>query len=62
MAERQLEAGNVSELDRATEAATYQQAKLDLVREEVELLEAGTGGTGPATAGVRPAGRLRLHI
>jgi len=40
MSERQLEAGNVSELDRATEAATYQQAKLDLVREEVELLEA----------------------
>jgi cobalt-zinc-cadmium efflux system outer membrane protein len=40
MAERQLEAGNVSELDRATEAATYQQAKLDLVREEVEMLEA----------------------
>jgi cobalt-zinc-cadmium efflux system outer membrane protein len=38
--ERQLEAGNVSELDKATEAATYQQAKLDLAREEVELLEA----------------------
>jgi cobalt-zinc-cadmium efflux system outer membrane protein len=30
----------VSELDRATEAGTYQQAKLDLIREEVELLEA----------------------
>jgi outer membrane protein, heavy metal efflux system len=37
---RQLEAGNVSELDRATEAASYQQAKLDLAREEIELLEA----------------------
>jgi cobalt-zinc-cadmium efflux system outer membrane protein len=40
LSERQLEAGNVSELDRATEAATYQQAKLDLAREEVDLLEA----------------------
>jgi cobalt-zinc-cadmium efflux system outer membrane protein len=39
-AQRQLEAGNVSELDRATEAAAYQQAKLDLAREEVQLLEA----------------------
>jgi cobalt-zinc-cadmium efflux system outer membrane protein len=37
---RQLAAGNVSELDRATQAATYQQAKLDLTREEIELLEA----------------------
>lgn len=37
---RQLEAGNVSELDRATQAATYQQAKLDLAREEIALLEA----------------------
>jgi outer membrane protein, heavy metal efflux system len=37
---RQLEAGNVSELDKATAAATYQQAKLDLAREEVDLLEA----------------------
>ncbi|HVV51248.1 MAG TPA: TolC family protein [Polyangia bacterium] len=37
---RQLEAGNVSELDRATEAANYQQAKLDLAREEIDLLEA----------------------
>jgi len=40
LSQRQLEAGNVSELDRATEAATYQQAKLDLAREEVDLLEA----------------------
>ena len=37
---RQSEAGNISELDRATEAANYQQAKLDLAREEIELLEA----------------------
>ena len=37
---RQLEAGNVSELDRATEAASYQQAKLELAREEIDLLEA----------------------
>ena len=37
---RQSEAGNISELDRATEAASYQQAKLDLAREEIELLEA----------------------
>jgi cobalt-zinc-cadmium efflux system outer membrane protein len=37
---RQREAGNVSELDRAAQAATYQQAKLDLAREEIDLLEA----------------------
>jgi len=40
LSQRQFDAGNVSELDRATEAALYQQAKLDLTREEVELLEA----------------------
>jgi cobalt-zinc-cadmium efflux system outer membrane protein len=37
---RQSEAGNVSELDRATQTANYQQEKLDLAREEIELLEA----------------------
>ena len=37
---RQMEAGNISELDRATQAANYQQAKLDLAREEIALLEA----------------------
>jgi cobalt-zinc-cadmium efflux system outer membrane protein len=37
---RQSEAGNVSELDRATQTANYQQAKLDLAREEIDLLEA----------------------
>jgi cobalt-zinc-cadmium efflux system outer membrane protein len=37
---RQFDAGNISELDRATQAATYQQAKLELAREEVDLLEA----------------------
>lgn len=39
LAQRQFDAGNVSELDRATGAATYQQAKLDLAREELALLE-----------------------
>jgi cobalt-zinc-cadmium efflux system outer membrane protein len=37
---RQMDAGNVSELERATQTATYQQAKLDLAREEIDLLEA----------------------
>jgi outer membrane protein, heavy metal efflux system len=37
---RQMEAGNVSELEGATQAANYQQAKLDLAREEIALLEA----------------------
>jgi cobalt-zinc-cadmium efflux system outer membrane protein len=40
LSERQFDAGNVSDLDRATEAALYQQAKLELTREEVALLEA----------------------
>jgi cobalt-zinc-cadmium efflux system outer membrane protein len=40
LAQKQLEAGNLSELDRASQVATYQQAKLDLAREEIELLEA----------------------
>jgi cobalt-zinc-cadmium efflux system outer membrane protein len=39
LAQKQLEAGNLSELDRASQVATYQQAKLDLAREEIELLE-----------------------
>lgn len=37
---RQMDAGNVSELERTTETANYQQAKLDLAREEIDLLEA----------------------
>lgn len=40
LSDRQFEAGNISELDRATEAASYQQSKLDLARDEIELLEA----------------------
>jgi cobalt-zinc-cadmium efflux system outer membrane protein len=42
LSERQSEAGNISELDRATQSANFQQAKLDLAREEIELLEAKT--------------------
>jgi len=40
LAALQMEAGNISELDRATQSASYQQAKLDLQREEISLLEA----------------------
>lgn len=40
LAEKQFEAGNISELQRATERAAYEQARLDLTREEIELLEA----------------------
>ena len=40
LAERQFEAGNISELQRANERATYEQARLDLTREEIELLDA----------------------
>ena len=40
LAARQMDAGNISELDRATQAASYQQARLDLQREEINLLEA----------------------
>jgi cobalt-zinc-cadmium efflux system outer membrane protein len=40
LSQRQFDAGNVSDLDRATEAALFQQARLDLAREEIELLEA----------------------
>jgi cobalt-zinc-cadmium efflux system outer membrane protein len=39
LAERQFEAGNISELQRASERAAYEQARLDLTREEIELLE-----------------------
>jgi len=40
LADRQFEAGNVSQLQRATDQAAYEQARLDLTREELELLEA----------------------
>ena len=40
LSQRQLEAGNISELDQATQEATYEQAKLDLARDEMQLLEA----------------------
>ena len=39
LTDRQFEAGNVSQLQRATDRATYEQARLDLTREELELLE-----------------------
>ena len=39
LSQRQLEAGNVSELDQATQQATYEQARLDLARDEVQLAE-----------------------
>jgi outer membrane protein, heavy metal efflux system len=38
LSQRQLEAGNVSELDQATQAAAYEQARLDLARDEMQLL------------------------
>ena len=40
LSQRQFEAGNISELDHQTQRASYEQAKLDLAREEIELLEA----------------------
>jgi len=40
LTDRQFDAGNVSQLQRATDRATYEQARLDLTREELELLEA----------------------
>ena len=40
LSDRQFEAGNLSPLDHATERAAYEQAKLELAREELELLEA----------------------
>jgi outer membrane protein, heavy metal efflux system len=56
LSQRQLTAGNLSELDRATGAASYQQAKLELAREEIALMEAREsvnrmlGLSGEATA------------
>ncbi|MES1204465.1 MAG: TolC family protein, partial [Pseudomonadota bacterium] len=40
LSQRQFEAGNISALDQQTQRATYEQARLDLAREEVDLLEA----------------------
>jgi len=40
MSTRQFEAGNINDLDLETQRATYEQARLDLAREEVDLLEA----------------------
>lgn len=39
LAEKQFAAGNITELEMASQRAAYQQAKLDLVQEELELLE-----------------------
>jgi len=39
LSERQHRAGNITDLALATEQAAYQQAKLDLAREELELLK-----------------------
>ena len=39
LAQRQFEAGNISERRLASELATYQQARLDLGREELRLVE-----------------------
>lgn len=39
LSDRQFEAGNISALEHGTERASYEQAKLDLAREEIELLE-----------------------
>jgi cobalt-zinc-cadmium efflux system outer membrane protein len=39
LSDRQYEAGNISDLEHGTERANYEQAKLDLAREELELLE-----------------------
>jgi cobalt-zinc-cadmium efflux system outer membrane protein len=39
LAERQHRAGNITDLARASEQAAYQQAKLDLAREELEVLQ-----------------------
>jgi cobalt-zinc-cadmium efflux system outer membrane protein len=40
LSDKQFEAGNISPLDHATELASYEQAKLDHAREQMELLEA----------------------
>ena len=39
LSSKQLEAGNINQLEHSTERANYEQAKLDLAREELELLE-----------------------
>lgn len=39
LAQRQFEAGNVSERVRVSELAVYEQARLDLARDEMQLLE-----------------------
>jgi cobalt-zinc-cadmium efflux system outer membrane protein len=39
LSSRQLEAGNINQLEHSTERANHEQAKLDLAREELELLE-----------------------
>lgn len=39
LSQRQFDAGNISTLDRSAERATFEQAKLDLARAEVELFE-----------------------
>ncbi|HEX3698312.1 MAG TPA: TolC family protein [Polyangia bacterium] len=40
LAQRQFDAGNISELERATQQPTHEQAALDLARDEMSLLEA----------------------
>jgi cobalt-zinc-cadmium efflux system outer membrane protein len=40
LSDKQFEAGNISPLDHATERASYEQARLDHAREQLELLEA----------------------
>jgi cobalt-zinc-cadmium efflux system outer membrane protein len=40
LSQRQFEAGNISQLERETQRATHEQSKLDLAREELDLLEA----------------------
>jgi cobalt-zinc-cadmium efflux system outer membrane protein len=40
LTEKQFQAGNISALDRATERAAHEQARLELAREELELVEA----------------------
>jgi cobalt-zinc-cadmium efflux system outer membrane protein len=39
LSDRQFQAGNISQLDRATERAALEQARLELAREELEVLE-----------------------
>jgi cobalt-zinc-cadmium efflux system outer membrane protein len=40
LADRQFEAGTINQLDRTAERATFEQARLDLAREEIAHLEA----------------------